>query len=258
MRKLKIGIVLMAVVLIFSLAVMGEGIVDSSLRLSLPSPLHPFGCDSLGRDLMARIARGVVVSITLCFFSSVVAVSLSLLSVLFLEKKGLAYSLFLSFVTSFKSIPTILVALLLSSLFGGTPLSVGIALSISGFASSSRVLIAKATEIRGEEYMISLDALGLRKRRIRMHHLLPSLMPYAREEWASLFMSFILAESSLSFLGVGINPSIPTLGRLLSEGKAYMLTKPHMIIFPSIFLLLVGSAVMLISRGLSELDPASH
>ena len=71
-------------------------------------------------------------------------------------------------------------------------------------------------------------------------------------------MSAILTESSLSFLGVGIDPSIPSLGSILAEGRPLILTRPHIVIFSSLGLLIIGGAITLISRGLSELDPTSH
>ena len=113
-------------------------------------------------------------------------------------------------------------------------------------------------EIESEEYIMALDALGLKKGRILFFHILPSLFPIMREEWATTMMTSILSESALSFLGIGIDRSIPTLGALLSEARSFLFTKPHLLLFPSLFLVIIGVLVMLIKSGLSELDSSSH
>ncbi|MGN1163460.1 MAG: ABC transporter permease [Candidatus Ornithospirochaeta sp.] len=258
MRKIKAGAAILIILLVLSLSLMGKGSVDSSLRLSHPSLSHPFGCDSLGRDLLERTSYGTVVSLGVGLLSSTIAVLASLVLVVSAVGNKTLSSLLMGFVSSFRSIPSILAGVLFVSISGGRAVSVILALAVTGAASSTRVLMAKAMETEGEEYILALSALGIREWRKRIFHILPSLFPYAREEWTSLFMSAIITESSMSYLGAGIDPSVPTLGAILSEGRHLMFASPHVVLFPSIVLVATGVALMLISRGISELYSSSH
>ena len=253
MRKLKVCFSLLLLLLLFCLVFMGRGNVNGDLRLASPSFSHIFGFDTLGRDLFQRVCFATVVSITISVIVSSISVTASsLFAILSLR------TILLTLVSAFKSIPTILVGLLFASFFGGSVFSVVIALIISCTFSSFRVLETKVKEIESEEYIMALDALGLKKGRIVFFHILPSLFPIMREEWATIMMTSILSESALSFLGIGIDRSIPTLGALLSEARSFLFTKPHLLLFPSLFLVIIGVLVMLIKSGLSELDSSSH
>lgn len=258
MKKFKIGLLLFTLLFLFCLLFMGRGEINGTKRVEAPSFDHIFGCDTLGRDLFQRVCFATVVSIGISVFVSVVSMIISsVLSLLSFKNKTLQ-TLLLTLVSAFKSIPTVLIGLLFASFFGGNVMSVSMALIISSTFSSLRVLETKVKEIEGEEYITALDALGLKNGRIVFRHILPSLFPIIREEWATAMMTSILSESALSFLGIGIDRSIPTLGSLLSEARSFFFTKPHLLLFPSLFLVLIGVLVMVIKVGLSELDSSSH
>ena len=258
MRKVKVGITLLLVLLLLSLLFMDKGSVDSSQRLLGPGFTHFFGCDSLGRDLFGRVFYASFVSISLGLIVSFSSIISATLFALLSFKNEKVRRTVMSVVGAFKSIPTILVGLLFASFFGGSFLSVSMALIISSVASNLRVMETKVKETQGEDYIMALDALGLRKKRVLFVHVLPSLFSLAMEEWATVMMSSILSESALSFLGIGIDRSIPTLGSILSEGRNIFFTHPHLVLFPSLALLLIGTLIMIIKTGLSELDPSSH
>ena len=258
MRKLKVGFFLFIVLFLFSLCFMGKGEVNADLRVALPSFSHVFGCDTLGRDLFQRVCFGTVLSISISTFVSTLSVALASFSAIVSFRNKKLQSFLLALVSAFKSIPTVLVGLLFASFVDGGVFSVMSALVLSCTFSSIRVLDVKVKEIESEEYIVSLEALGLKKGRIVFFHILPSLFPIMREEWATVMMTAILSESALSFLGVGIDRSIPTLGSLLSEARSLFFTKPHLLVFPSLFLVAIGVLVMVIKSGLSELDPSSH
>ena len=258
MRKIKVGFAILFLLLLFCFVFMGRGEVNGDLRLDGPSSSHIFGCDTLGRDLFQRVCFASVVSIALSVFVSSSSVIISSLFAILSFRNKTIKTILLTLVSAFKSIPTVLVGLLFASFFGGNVYSVTTALMISCTFSSFRVLETKVKEIEGEEYITALDALGLKKGRIIFFHILPSLFSMAREEWATTMMTSILSESALSFLGIGIDRSIPTLGALLSEARSLFFTKPHLLLFPSLFLVMIGVLVMIIKSGLSELDPSSH
>ena len=258
MRKLKTGFVLLCALLLFCLIFMGRGEVNGNLRVEAPSRFHIFGCDTLGRDLFQRVCFATVVSITISVIVSSISIAASSFFAVLSFRNKTFKTILLSLVSAFKSIPTVLVGLLFASFFGGSVFSVVIALIISCTFSSFRVLETKVKELESEEYIVALDALGLKKGRILFFHILPSLFPIIREEWATIMMTSILSESALSFLGIGIDRSIPTLGALLSEARSFLFTKPHLLLFPSLFLVIIGVLVMMIKTGLSELDSSSH
>ena len=258
MRKLKTGFVLLCALLLFCLIFMGRGEVNGNLRVEAPSRFHIFGCDTLGRDLFQRVCFATVVSICISGIVSTLSVLLASMLALLSFRNKTIQAVLLSLVSAFKSIPTVLIGLLFASFFGGSVISVTTALIISCTFSSLRVLETKVKEIEGEDYITALEALGLKKGRIVFFHILPSLFPIMREEWATVMMTSILSESALSFLGIGIDRSIPTLGALLSEARSLFFTKPHLLVFPSLFLVIIGVLVILIKAGLSELDSTSH
>ena len=258
MRKLKVCFSLLLLLLLFCLVFMGRGNVNGDLRLASPSLSHIFGFDTLGRDLFQRVCFATVVSITISVIVSSISIAASSFFAVLSFRNKTFKTILLTLVSAFKSIPTILVGLLFASFFGGSVFSVVIALIISCTFSSFRVLETKVKEIESEEYIMALDALGLKKGRILFFHILPSLFPIMREEWATTMMTSILSESALSFLGIGIDRSIPTLGALLSEARSFLFTKPHLLLFPSFFLVIIGVLVMLIKSGLSELDSSTH
>ena len=258
MRKLKTGFVLLCALLLFCLIFMGRGEVNGNLRVETPSRFHIFGCDTLGRDLFQRVCFATVVSLCISGIVSTLSVLLASMLALLSFRNKTIQAVLLSLVSAFKSIPTVLIGLLFASFFGGSVISVTTALIISCTFSSLRVLETKVKEIEGEDYITALEALGLKKGRIVFFHILPSLFPIMREEWATVMMTSILSESALSFLGIGIDRSIPTLGALLSEARSLFFTKPHLLVFPSLFLVIIGVLVILIKAGLSELDSTSH
>lgn len=258
MRKLKIGSLLLCTFVLFCLLFMGRGTVDGALRIASPSTSHIFGCDTLGRDLFQRVCFASVVSVGISLIVSTLSILIASILAIFSFRNRVLKTILLILVSAFKSIPTVLIGLLFASFFGGNVFSVSAALIISCTFSSLRVLETKVKGIESEEYITALDALGLKKGRIVFFHILPSLFPFMREEWATAMMTSILSESALSFLGIGIDRSIPTLGALLSEARSFLFTKMHLLLFPSLFLIVIGILVMVIKSGLSELDASSH
>jgi peptide/nickel transport system permease protein len=99
--------------------------------------------------------------------------------------------------------------------------------------------------------------LGQGKVKVFFTHILPHLYPYLREQGLSLFLSAVLMEASLSYLGAGLNPGTPSLGAIISEAKDYMLSNPLFLAFPSIALIAISVALALIIRAFSELDSSS-
>ncbi|MBQ0072017.1 MAG: ABC transporter permease [Spirochaetales bacterium] len=258
MRKIRLGLVLLVSLLLFAVLFQGKGTIDTSLRVALPSALHPFGCDSLGRDLLSRVSYGILVSLAISVTSALLSVLVGTVLAAFLSFDHLVGTLSRSLCDAFKVLPPVVLALFLVSFGGNGAWKVILAISLSGGANVARTLSSRIKVIRSEEYVLAAEASGIPPLRIWRRHILPMVYPYLREHAASVAVSGILTESSLSYLGLGVKKTTPTLGAVLSEGRSLILSSPHVTLFPALMLLLLGVSLLLLSRGFSELDSASH
>lgn len=258
MTKIRIGSILLLLLLVLSLFFANPGTIDTSLRAALPSLAHPFGCDSLGRDLLSRVSYGVLVSlgisIAAALLSSLLGCSLSLL----MAGDGWLSTLARTLTNTLKVLPPVVLALFLVSFGGNGSGKVILALSLASGANIARTLAPKAGMLISEDYVVAARATGIKERKIWLRHVLPMVYPYLREQAASILLTGILTESSLSYFGLGVKKMTPTLGAILSEGRTLVLSSPHVVLFPSVVLVVLGASALLLSRGLSELDSASH
>ena len=254
----KAALIILFTIFVFSLAFGGAGFTDLPIRLMPPSSEHPFGTDMLGRDILSRCALGTLISILIA--SSVTAISLAfgiLLSFLYLHP-SFHEGIILSVSDSLKSIPSIVLALFISAIAGPGISVLVVSLSLSHISDISRTSYAESRRISKEGYVEAARAMNGSTRWIFLHHVLPNMKGYLYEQGISVFLSSIIAESSLSFLGCGVPPMVPSLGSVLAEARSVMLSAPWMIAAPAIVLIYTGIALELISSGLSDPDTASH
>ncbi len=258
MAKLKTGLVILALLIVFSLVTAERGEMNMENYLSSPSVEHPFGCDREGRDLLSRTSAAFLVSLSVSLISTVLGLLTALVLVFLIRNVPFAGSLLHSLVKALRTVPAIILGLFLLSFPGNGTGKLIFTLALSSSAGMTLLLVPLLDSLEGEEYIIAERSLGIGERKIYMRHIVPSLKGVIMEEFSSTLISSIITESSLSFLGLGLDPSVPTLGRLLTEGRSTALTYPHTIIFPSVVLFLLGLGVLLVNRGLSELDSSSH
>ncbi len=258
MAKLKTGLLILTLLIVFSLFTAERGEMNMSSYLSSPSVEHPFGCDREGRDLLSRTSSALLVSFSVSLVSTVLGLLAALILVFLIRNVPYLGSLLHSLVKALRTVPAIILGLFLLSFPGNGLFKLIFTLSLSSSSSMTLLLVPLLDSIEGEEYIIAERSLGLGEGEIYLRHIVPSLKGVIMEEFSSTLISSIITESSLSFLGLGLDPSVPTLGRLLTEGRSTALTYPHTIIFPSLVLFLLGFGVLLVNRGLSELDSSSH
>ena len=258
MGKLRTGLIIILVLLVFSFCTASSGTVDMQMYLSSPSVQHPFGCDSLGRDLLGRTSYALIVSFSVSFLSSALGVILALVSVWVIRNVPFVGSFLYSLTKAVRTVPAVILALFLLSFPGNGTFKLVFTLALSSACSMTIMIVPLMSSLEGEEYIIAERSLGLREGRIFMRHIVPSLMSVIREEFSATLISSVITESSLSFLGLGLDSSVPTLGRLLSEGRSTALTYPHTVVFPSSALFVLGLGILLVSRALSELDAPSE
>lgn len=230
---------------------------DLSNILALPSGTYWLGTDYLGRDLLSRIIYGgrislavgfIAVGIGLVFGCSIGAVS---------AYKGGKFDLYVMRVLDvFQSIPSMLLAIAISATLGSGISNCMIAVGITNIPRFARVTRASVMTIKESEYIEAARALGEKSWKIILRHLLPnSLAPIIVQASISIG-SGILACSSLSFLGLGVNPPTPEWGSILSEARNYMYDSPLFVVFPGLAIVISIVCMNLIGDGLRDaLDP---
>ena len=258
MTKLRTGIILFLFLLVVSLLFMGRGEIDMVHYLEGPSLKHVFGFDSLGRDLFSRSCYGLVISLSAAAVSCLMSLVIASGALLCMRRNGIVRTVTVSVMKAVRIVPSVILALFLLSFAGNGAVKLVLVLSLGGGCTLSLLLEPLLKSLGREEYITAERSLGLTERRIFFRHILPSLSGVIREHLSSSFITSVLTESSLSFLGLGFDPSVPTLGRILSEGRAFALTHPHVVVFPALVLLLLGLSVLLIQKGLSEFDSSLH
>lgn len=253
MRKLSAGLALFLSLFLLAFLFAAPEPVNTSERLLSPSSVHPFGTDCYGRDLLAVTSSGLCTSFLVASAVTLLSLSLALVLSFALSSRHMpkAPVMFLSDVL--KSVPPLVLALFLGSLSGPGLLKLVIALSVSNIPNLARTASSKAPVLREEAYSKAAGQEGMGEAGIFIRHILPQLWPYLMLQSVSVFSSAVLAEASLSFLGAGVPLTLPSLGRLLADSRAFMLSSWWTGLFPSLALFLTGLSLELIGKGMEEI-----
>lgn len=227
-----------------------------------PSLDAPLGTDSLGRDVWARVAAGAGTSLWIAFAATLLAIGAGVaVGLVAGYRGGRVDELLMRLADLALAFPFLLLAILLAALLRESAAAdsnapVIVPLAIVGWTTFARVVRAKARVLARSEYVVAARALGARPLRVIVHHVLPNLAGVIVVAAAFGFAQNLLAESALSFLGLGPPPPAPTWGRMLFEGRAYYRTAPWLVIAPGVAIVLAVVAFNLLGEGLRErLDP---
>ena len=242
--------------------------IDFTARLQHPSWDHPFGTDDLGQDLLARILYGGRISLAVGFAAMAVAVVVGVLVGAVAGMAGPRLDAALMWVTDlFLSLPQLPLLLLIIYLFRDTLTAmVGLELGIfilivtviGGFRwmPVARLVRAQFFSLREKEFVEAARALGASRGRLVVRHILPNALGPVIVAATIDVAAAIIAESTLSFLGLGFPPDVPTWGRLLFDAKDNLDFAPHWAIFPGAAIFLTVLAINFIGDGLRDaLDP---
>ena len=252
-----LGIVLILAILAPVIAPNDPNAIDLKNSLHPPSTAYPLGTDHLGRDVFSRLLYGATTSFVIAFS----VVGLSLVLGLLLGGAAGYYGRWLDEIISrlmdlFLSFPGIIFALAIVGALGSGVLNLIIALSLVNWASYARLMRGQVLSIKNNDYISSARIIGASDRRILFRHILPnSLAPMV--VLATMDIGHvILAAAALSFLGLGIPPSIPEWGSMLNAGKEFMRTAPCLTIFPGIAITFSVILFSLLGDGFRDiLDP---
>jgi peptide/nickel transport system permease protein/oligopeptide transport system permease protein len=225
--------------------------------LSFPSTEHVFGVDSMGRDFFSRIVYGARVSLGVgvagAFLSLVIGVPLGTLAG---YKGGFADWFVMRIVEIFSVIPPLLIAILIAALVGGGVRNVIIISSLFGWVGVCRLVRGQILTTKNREFISASKVIGASPFYIITRHLLPNSISPIIVGFVLSIPGAMMLEASLSFLGVGINPPIPSWGQMINEGLDFMFYYWHLAVFPTLFLSITVLATTLFGDGLRDaLDP---
>jgi peptide/nickel transport system permease protein len=226
---------------------------DLASRLAGPSAAHWLGQDGLGRDVLARIALGARVSFAVA--GAVVAISVAV-GVAVGSTAGLAggwtdlaIARAIDVVLAF---PGLLLAIALAAVRGPSVGNVVLALSVLGWTTYARLARSEAARIGHAPFVEAARALGTGPFRLAVRHVLPLAAPALLVQSTFGVSSAIVAEASLSFLGLGVPPPIPSWGGMLDEGRQFLLVAPHLVLAPGVALAVTVLALQLVGDGLRD------
>lgn len=217
---------------------------------------HWMGTDSLGRDVYSRVLYGARISIFLGVTVALLSVALGLVIGLVAGYVRWLDGVIMRLMDGLMSIPAILLAIALVSLFHAGLLSVIVAIVVPEVPRVVRVVRSVVLSVREEPYVEAAIMAGTPTPLLLMRHVLPNTIAPLIVQATFVCASAILVEAILSFLGIGIPPEIPTWGNIMAEGRSLFRIFPHNIFFPGLFLALTVLAVNMLGDGLRDtLDP---
>ncbi len=220
---------------------------DTARRLEAPSEQHPLGLDDLGRDVLSRILFGARVSLRVGFsvviLASLIGVTLGAIAGYF---GGAIDVIVMRLCDILLAFPGILLAIALVAVLGPNLNNVILALATIGWVGYARLVRGQVLKVREMEYVTAAKALGAKSARVIIRHVLPNVINPVIVMATLGLAGAILAEAALSFLGLGVQPPIPSWGAMLTAGRRYLGLANHLAIFP-------GAAIMLAVMGLNFL-----
>ena len=226
---------------------MDPNAIDASLKFAPMSLAHPFGCDNFGRDILSRVMEGTFATFKVALGTVIIGTFFGIIvGSLTGYFGGIVDEVLMRVNDAVFAFPSILLALLFISLLGPGTYQVMIALGIAFIPSFARIVRAEFLKCKNMDYVKSAKLLGASDLRIIFVHILPNTTTVLLSSILIGFNNAVLAEASMSFLGIGVQPPDPSLGRMLSEAQAYLFKAPNYALFPgaAIILLILGFSLM--------------
>jgi peptide/nickel transport system permease protein len=212
---------------------------DFTRRLA-GGPGFPLGCDQMGQCVWSRILHGTRLSLGIGFIARLTALLIGLFVGLSAGYwGGWVDWLLMRVVDVFLAFPSLLLAIAISMVLGHGLTTVVLAIALVGWAETARIIRGAALELRSAEFVQASLAMGAGHLRVVLTHILPNCLPLVTVIFAMGMATAILAEASLSFLGLGVDPALPTWGGMVSMGKDYLRSHPGLAIYPGLAIALV-------------------
>ncbi len=240
----------------------GADKIDLMARLTPPftNMSHIFGTDPLGREVLARVVTGGKISLLVGFVSVAGAVVVGVIMGLIAGYyRGFWDMVVMRFADVQLALPFILLAITFIAIVGGGLMNTIILLIVSQWVQYARLVRGSVLALREREFILSARAIGVKDWRIIFQHLLPNLLGPVIVLMTLNVANNILLESSLTFLGLGVDPTIPSWGGMLADGRTYLQTAWWVSVFPGLAILLTVLGLNLLGDWLRDsLDPTGR
>lgn len=259
-----VGLILVGFVIVFSLVLppllpFDPNQMNVRNALQPPGSVHLLGTDHFGRDLLARLAYGGIISLQVGFAVTVLSVIVGVgLGAISGFAGGATDSVIMRFMDALMAFPGLLLAIALVAVFGGTMGAIVLALTIAGVPRFARVVRATVLQRKEADYVLAATALGKRPWKILVQDVLPNCSGPIIVQATLKFPGAILGEAGLSFLGLGLPPPAPSWGRMLQESRAFMEIAPWAAILSGLAIFITVLGFNLLGDGIRDiLDPRS-
>ena len=222
-----------------------------------PSFSHFFGTDELGRDIFTRVCKGGQVSLIIAIIGAAIDMSIGLIyGGISAYAGGRTDTVMMRIVEILSSIPYLITAILISLIFGKGIFSIIIAMTITGWCFTARLVRGQVLQIKNQDFILAAQALGTGSFKIIIKHLLPNTVSIMIIALTFDIPSFIFGEAFLSYIGLGIQPPYTSWGVLASEAQKTMLFYPYQLFFPALFISLTILSLQIIGDALRDaMDP---
>lgn len=225
-----------------------------------PSWEYPLGADAFGRSLMSRIIHGARISLLVGFVtmacSLLIGLPIGAASAWF---GGAVDYTFMRLIDIISAVPNLLLAILIVTVLGSGLGNVLLVLILTGWMGLARLVRGQLLSVRESDYVLAARCTGSSDWRIIGRHLLPNALSPIIVAVTLGIPAAILAEAGLSFLGVGVNPPLPSWGRMVNEYLTTIQTHPYLTLFPGLMIAITMFAFTLVGDGLQDaLDPTAR
>jgi peptide/nickel transport system permease protein len=218
---------------------------------------HLLGTDHLGRDQLIRLMYGGRVSLAIAYTASLMIILIGIfLGLLSGYYGGRVDDVVTWGVNTLSSIPPLFILLIVAALWQPSAAALIIILALTGWVGTTRLVRAEVLSLKQRDYIQAARALGATDSRLIMSHIFPNLMSIVIVTGSIIAGNLILVESGLSFLGVGVQPPVPTWGNMLTDSRTYLVSGVHLVIWPGILIMITVMCFYLVGDGLRDaLDP---
>ncbi|MBR2562583.1 MAG: ABC transporter permease [Eubacterium sp.] len=258
---LKAGLIITAVVLVITLIGVfvtpyNPTAMDAAHKMNPPSLAHLFGTDKFGRDILSRVLKGASTTISIALSTVLIGMVLgTIIGAVTGYFGGIVDDILMRVNDALTAFPSILLALVVIGILGpGLKINVIVALGIVFTPSFARVMRTQYASIRESNYVTSARLMGASNARILFVHILPNTLQVLLPAITIGFNNAVLAEASMSFLGIGVRPPESSLGYMLSEAQGIFAAAPWYAVSTGIFIALTVFGAGLIGEGLQKAD----
>ena len=261
--NVKLAFVFIALFVLFAIfghLLTPHGFRETSLFARLRPPgteSYPLGTDARGRDLLARLVTGAQITLVVAIVGTVIGAVLgSLLGILAAASRGKTEAIIVAAVDVQASLPIIILALFMLAMFDNSFVLFLLLVGLNGWEVYARLMRGATLQAKEFGYVIAVRALGASPMRIYLRHILPNILNIALVQFTVNLPLTVLLETALSFLGLGVQPPLTSLGQIMSEGRDRLMTAWWLTLLPGAIIFCLALSVSMIGDWLrDQFDP---